>query len=133
MRAWNLHKETDFEKNCFYNRPIRVWQPFFLNAKLLLGDLWKMDDEWDKPIKYQYADQWKEINEDLNAIKEKKFKDLLQIRRLNFYAFTMLPARHTEQQFIYDAERIVRRKPILYSTNQGLHHWKKHHYLDSNY
>ena len=97
MRAWNLHKETDFEKNCFYNRPIRVWQPFFLNAKLLLGDLWKMDDEWDKPIKYQYADQWKEINEDLNAIKEKKFKDLLQIRRLNFYAFTMLPARHTEQ------------------------------------
>ena len=55
-----------------------------------------MDDEWDKPFKYQYADQWKEINEDLNAIKEKKFKDLLQIRRLNFYAFTMLPARHTE-------------------------------------
>ena len=92
-----------------------------------------MDIEWDKPIKDQFADQWKEINEDLNAIKEKKFKDLLQIRRLNFYAFTMLPARHTEQQFIYDAERIVRQKPILYSANQGLHHWKKHHYLDLNY
>ena len=31
-----------------------------------------MDIEWDKPIKDQFADQWKEINEDLNAIKEKK-------------------------------------------------------------
>ena len=43
------------------------------------------------------------MNEDLNAIKEKK-----EIRRLNLYAFAMLPASHTEQQFIYDAERMVR-------------------------
>ena len=28
--------------------------------------------EWDKPIKDQFADRWKEINEDLNTIKEKK-------------------------------------------------------------
>ena len=31
-----------------------------------------MDIEWNKPIKYQFADRWKEINEDLFAIKEKK-------------------------------------------------------------
>ena len=40
--------------------------------------------------------------------KKRSFKDLLEIRRLNIYAFVMLPARHMEQQFIYDAERMVR-------------------------
>ena len=52
--------------------PLGFFNPSHLKAKLLLRDLWKMDIEWDKPIKDQFADQWKEINEDLNAIKEKK-------------------------------------------------------------
>ena len=52
--------------------PLGFFNPSLLKAKLLLRDLWKMDIEWDKPIKDQFADQWKEINEDLNTIKEKK-------------------------------------------------------------
>ena len=66
-----------------------------------------MDVEWNRPIEDQYADRWKDINEDLNAIKEKSFKYLLEIRRLNSYVFAMLPARHTEQQFIYNHKRMV--------------------------
>ena len=45
-----------------------------LDAKLLLFELWKMAVEWDRPIKDQYAERWKEIYEDLNAIKEKKLQ-----------------------------------------------------------
>ena len=52
--------------------PLGFFNPSLLKAKLLLRDLWKMDIEWDKPIKDQFADQWKEINEDLNTIKEKR-------------------------------------------------------------
>ena len=63
---------TDFEKNCFYIDPLGFFNPSLLKAKLLLRDLCKMDIEWDKPIKDQFADRWKEINEDLNTIKEKK-------------------------------------------------------------
>ena len=54
--------------------PLGFFNPSLLNAKLLLHDLWKVDIEWDKPIKDQYADRWKEMNEDLNAIKEKKLQ-----------------------------------------------------------
>ena len=50
------------------------FSPSLLHAKLLLCDLWKMDVEWDKSIKDQYADRWKEINEDLNAIIETKLQ-----------------------------------------------------------
>ena len=63
---------TDFEKNCFYIDPLGFFNPSLLKAKLLLRDLCKMVIEWDKPIKDQFADRWKEINEDLNTIKEKK-------------------------------------------------------------
>ena len=51
--------------------PLGFFNPSLLNAKLLLHELWKMDFEWDTLIKNQYADRWKESNEDLNAIKEK--------------------------------------------------------------
>ena len=87
--------------------PLGFFNPSILDAKLLLRDLWKMDVEWNRPIEDQYADRWKDINEDLNAIKEKSFKYLLEIRRLNSYVFAMLPARHTEQQFIYNHKRMV--------------------------
>ena len=63
---------TDFEKNCFYIDPLGFFKPSLLKAKPLLRNLWKMDIEWDKTIKYQFADRWKEVNEDLNTIKEKK-------------------------------------------------------------
>ena len=56
-----------FDSSGFFNSSL-------LNIKLLLRDLWKMDIEWDKPIIDQYADRWKEINEDLNAIKENKLQ-----------------------------------------------------------
>ena len=49
---------------------IRIFLLFYM-PKLLLCDLWKMDVDLDKPIKDQYANQWKEVNEDLNSIKEK--------------------------------------------------------------
>ena len=57
-----------------YLTHIGFFGPSLLHAKLLLRDLWKMDVEWDKPIKDQYSDWWKEINEDLNVIKEKKLQ-----------------------------------------------------------
>ena len=31
--------------------------PLLLNAKLLLRNLWKMDIEWDKPIKDHFSDR----------------------------------------------------------------------------
>ena len=67
-------QKTHFEKNCFYIRPIRFFNQSTLNAKPLLRDLRKMDTEWDKPIKDHFADRWKEISEDLNAIKEEKLQ-----------------------------------------------------------
>ena len=54
--------------------PLGFFNPSLLNAKPLLPDLWKMHIEWDKPIKDHFADRWKEIIEDLNAIKEKKLQ-----------------------------------------------------------
>ena len=67
--------------------PLGFGNPSFLNAELLLRDLWKMDNEWDKPIKDQYADRWKEINEDLNAIKEKKLQGFIANKEAELLCF----------------------------------------------
>ena len=67
--------------------PLGFFNPSLLNAKLLLRDLWKVDIEWDKPIKDQYADRWKEMNEDLNAIKEKKLQRFIGNKEAELICF----------------------------------------------
>ena len=37
--------------------PLGFLNPLLLNAKLLLRNLWKMDIEWDKPIKDHFSDR----------------------------------------------------------------------------
>ena len=67
--------------------PLGFFNPSLLKAKLLLRDLWKMDIEWDKPIKDQFSDQWKEINEDLNIIKEKKLPRFIGNKEVELLCF----------------------------------------------
>ena len=67
--------------------PLGFFNQSLLNAKLLLRNLWKMDVEWDTPIKDQYADRWKEINEDLNAIKGKKFQRFIGNKEAEILCF----------------------------------------------
>ena len=52
--------------------PLGFFNPVIMKAKLLLRELWKINVEWDEPIKDQYANQWKSILGDLKKIEEKK-------------------------------------------------------------
>ena len=67
--------------------PLGFFSPSPLHTKLLLRDLWKMDVQWGKPIKDQYADRWKEINEDLSAIKEKKLQRVIRNKEAELLCF----------------------------------------------
>ena len=67
--------------------PLGFFSRSLLHVKLLLRNLWKMNVEWDKPIKDQYADRWKEINEDLNAIRDKKLQRFIGNKEAELLCF----------------------------------------------
>ena len=60
--------------------PIRVFWPISFEYETI-------KDHKNMPIKDQYADRWKEINEDLNAIKEKKLQRFIGNKKAELLSF----------------------------------------------
>ncbi|XP_045777259.1 uncharacterized protein LOC123875465 [Maniola jurtina] len=53
-----------------YFDPCGFIVPTLLAAKILLQDLWKMKIKWDSPLPKDIVEKWKDIQEDLEGVKE---------------------------------------------------------------